>query len=239
MSFFVNGRGPTLRRGPEGPLYRTTLNSKDAVAAQVSLRLFRLAGTNVVLADFIEQGLVADIEFDGGALAVPSGLFKDLRDHFTLGAVLQMAHHLFQIGLNLRLLWEGSGDLGRRLRSRGFLQLGDGRGFVAQHQETFHKVLQLADISRPGITFAGLQQALRNSERGAGVAIGKLNHEMPQDHGNFFAALAQRRHAQYETVQAVIEVLAKRLLGDGLRHVDIGGGEHADVDLDRNASAEA
>ena len=62
---------------------------------------------------------------------------------------------------------------------------------------------------------------------------------MPQHHGDFFAALAQRRHAQNEAVQAVVEIFAEGLLRDGLRHVDVGGRQHADIDLHGIASAQA
>jgi hypothetical protein len=58
-----------------------------------------------------------------------------------------------------------------------------------------------------------------------------VNHEVAQDHRDFFAPLAQRRHAQNEAVQAVIKIFAERLLRDSLWHVDVGSRQDPDIHL--------
>ena len=50
--------------------------------------------------------------------------------------------------------------------------------------------------------------------------------------------LAERRELDREDVEPVVEVLAERLLADGLEQVAVGGGDDADVDLDRRRAAD-
>ena len=63
------------------------------------LDLSRLSRADVILPDLVEQRLVADVQLAGGAFAIPGRLFQHLRDDFHLRAILQVAHHLLQVGL--------------------------------------------------------------------------------------------------------------------------------------------
>ena len=54
--------------------------------------------------------------------------------------------------------------------------------------------------------------------------------EPARQHGDVVAALAQRRQADGDHVQAVVEVLAEAAGADLVLQVPVGGGEHADVD---------
>ena len=61
---------------------------------------------------------------------------------------------------------------------------------------------------------------------------------MLDERRDLLAPLAQRRQLQRHDVQAVEEVLAEPALGDELLEVGVGGGDDADVDLDRLRLAE-
>ena len=53
---------------------------------------------------------------------------------------------------------------------------------------------------------------------------------MIQQHRHILLALAQRRHAEVDDVEPIVEVLAKRLGGDVFDQIAIGGGDHPHVD---------
>ena len=58
------------------------------------------------------------------------------------------------------------------------------------------------------------------------------------ERGDVAGALAQRRDAQREHAQAVVEILAERALAHGLLEIAIAGCEHADVERNGFAGAE-
>ena len=59
------------------------------------------------------------------------------------------------------------------------------------------------------------------------------------EQGDVLSPLAQRRKADGEDVEAVVEVLAERFVLDFLEQVAIGGGDDADVDGDGGGAAHA
>src|SRR5262249_40610003 len=63
-----------------------------------------------------------------------------------------------------------------------------------------------------------------------------VDQEMDQQ-GNVFLALPQWRQRDGEDAEAIVEVLAERLLSDCLEQIAVGGGQDADIDLDRRAAA--
>ncbi len=71
------------------------------------------------------------------------------------------------------------------------------------------------------------------------MRAGELVDEEAHEQRDVLGALAQRRQRDREDVEAVVEVLAERLLADGLEQVAIGGGDDPDVDLDRRPAADA
>jgi hypothetical protein len=58
-------------------------------------QLVALGLRDAVLADFVEQGFVADLEQCGCLLAVPVGLVKRLPDRFRFGFILGAARYGF------------------------------------------------------------------------------------------------------------------------------------------------
>ena len=108
----------------------------------------------------------------------------------------------------------------------------------AQYQGTENGVLELAHVARPAI---GLEQAKRLRRDAAHLAAlfgGEARHEVVDEGGNVFLAVAQRGHHDRENVQAVIKILAELPGLHHLDHVAVGGRDQADVDLDRAARAD-
>ena len=62
---------------------------------------------------------------------------------------------------------------------------------------------------------------------------------MAHEHGNVFAAIAQRRHRNGEHVEAVKEVLPELLFTGERREVAIGCGDQPRIGAERACAAEA
>ena len=73
---------------------------------------------------------------------------------------------------------------------------------------------------------------------GSAVHVGVAAREMLRERRDVAGPLAQRRDAQGDDVEPEIQILAERAARDLGRQVAVGGGEDADVDLDRRAAAE-
>ena len=76
----------------------------------------------------------------------------------------------------------------------------------------------------------------------AGIALAGPAARAQQLHGqrqDVVAPLAQRRERQRKDVEAVVEILAEAAGGDFLAQAAVGGREHAHIERDRRAAAEA
>src|SRR5580704_2997155 len=118
-------------------------------------------------------------------------------------------------------------------------QFADRQFLVPKNQIALQEVVQLAEIARPGMILAGLQQSGRKRKRRARITLGHARHGMLEQDGNLFLALAQRWNLHGEGVEAIVEILAQTLVGERLGNVDVGCGQNADVDFDDGAAAEA
>ena len=108
------------------------------------------------------------------------------------------------------------------LHMHELLQFLNRQVLIGQDQKTFDEVIHFAQISRPGIFLARLQQSWRQRERRTSITFGHARHEVLQEDWNFLLAFAQRRQLQSERIQAVVEIFAKTLSGKSLRYIDIG-----------------
>ena len=68
---------------------------------------------------------------------------------------------------------------------------------------------------------------------------GELVHEELDEQGDVVAALAQRRQADGEDVEAVVEVLTESFLVNRLKQVAVAGGDDTHVDADGGDAADA
>src|SRR5262245_38407147 len=163
-----------------------------------------------------------------------------------------VALHGLQAGQGLARGWwggrgGGSGALrpgscfgGARLRRRG-QQVGRDfqRRAGRQDDGALQHVFQLADVARPGVLLkpphrppADAVQALADPRR-------ELVHQEVDEQRDVVLPLAQRRQADGEDVEAVVQVLAESFLLDLFEQVSVGGGDDADVHPDRGGAAHA
>jgi len=99
-----------------------------------------------------------------------------------------------------------------------------------KRDDPLHDVLELADISRPGIGLQRFKETTVERRRcDDPIAVFRLQ-EMHEEEDNIPAALAERRDVDVDDVQPVIEVLPESVLGNRLLKVLVRRGDKADVD---------
>ena len=101
------------------------------------------------------------------------------------------------------------------------------------HGQPVADVLQLAHVAGKVERAQLLQRRVGNALGLHAELLGALLQEMAREHGHVFAALAQRRQAQADHVEAVEQVLAEHAFLDALLQVLVGGGDHAHIGLAR------
>src|SRR5258706_14330631 len=106
-----------------------------------------------------------------------------------------------------------------------------------EHGQPADQIFEPAPVSRPAIALEHLERVLVEPLRRQALLL-RFAKEVPNEIGNVFGALAQRRQAQRQDVQPVIKVLAKQPLLNKLSKIAIAGGDDANVGLDRHASAD-
>src|SRR6266481_7849599 len=81
---------------------------------------------------------------------------------------------------------------------------------------SFHQILQLADVARPGIPLEGGHGFRRNAVDLLPHTAAKHLHEMRDKSRNVFPALSERWQQDGEDVQTIIQVTAKLPASDHL-----------------------
>src|SRR6185436_4693059 len=79
---------------------------------------------------------------------------------------------------------------------------------AAEHDRALHGVLELADVARPAILHEDADRVGRDLDRPAILGV-EATAEMLDQNRNLFATLAQRRNADLDHVEPVIEVFAE------------------------------
>ena len=97
---------------------------------------------NSVLADFVEQGFVADLEKAGGLLAVPVGLFQSLSDGLRLGFIFGGSCQGFQASAGLSSARRGVARYSTGAVVSG-QQFGNGEFLIPENQIALEEVIQL------------------------------------------------------------------------------------------------
>ncbi len=169
------------------------------------------------------------------AADVAARLLERLADVLPLDAVDGFAQHLRQRPVEV--------DVERRPRRRRrqqfrrqvlHLEHAVARGDAGP----FDGVLQLADVARPAVVEQHLHRSRRNLP-GDVAGPRAFVDEMGRQKRNILRPFAQRRQVDLHHVEAVIEVLAERPLGDQAFEVAVGGGDDAHVHLDALRAADA
>ena len=104
-----------------------------------------------------------------------------------------------------------------------------------ERHDTADDVFQLADIARPWI---GLEQLQRLVVKTLGVKplAHRAADEMAHQVRHILGAIPERRQAQGHDVETIIEIFAKQALVDQDLEILVGGGNNADIGLDRGAA---
>ena len=94
-------------------------------------------------------------------------------------------------------------------------------------------VAQLADVAGPGIRLQRGHVVPGDRLDALAERLRELLDEAPDQQRNVLGPLAQRRHADREDVEPVVQVLAERPRRDQLLEIAVGRGDDPHVDVDR------
>src|SRR5437899_516328 len=182
--------------------------------------------------DLVEQGLVADLEDSRGFGAIPAHALEHLGQSLALGLS----------GAAARDLPEALGDQWPRSLD-GSVQTAIDQRFdslltVGEHDQPLDRVLELAHVARPRI-FAQAGQRLGRELLLPPVLRVELGEEPRREPRNLLAPLPQRRHADLDHVEPVVEVFPELTTSHRLFEVPISRGDHARIDVDHSVPADA
>ena len=107
------------------------------------------------------------------------------------------------------------------------------------HGAAINDVLQLTHIAGPSVAAEQLQRLGRDFARLHLFGLGQILHKEVDDLRHILAALPQRRELHAYDIEPVIKVFAEFLRAHQIFEILVGGGDHADVDLDRLHPAHA
>ena len=166
------------------------------------------------------QRLQADAEDLGGARLVVARVFERHQDQPPLGFLdrrprLERHRRLHHVG---RI-----GDQRRQLLRLDELAVG-------QDDRAFDDVAHLAHVARPVVLLEDPHRRGIDCRNGLVVALVELGEERLDQQREVVLALAQRRQLDGEDVEAVVEILAQLAVLHGVRGIDVGRGNDADVD---------
>src|SRR5258708_9338538 len=98
-------------------------------------------------------------------------------------------------------------------------------GFAHNHR-ALDDVMQLADITGPGIRHKKVQRLLVYPADALSCFSCETIDEVLDQQGNVFFSFSQRRNFNRENVETVKQVVAKCTFSDRSLQVTIGGGDH-------------
>ena len=113
--------------------------------------------------------------------------------------------------------------------------LGVDQRSIAQDQGPLEHVAQLTDIAGPFVTAQCLNRLSRQCRRGGSELAEKASRKRQ----NIVAPLAERRKANVEDVQTVIEIRTEFPLRHRIVQIAIGGGDDANVNANRPRPAQS
>ena len=90
-------------------------------------------------------------------------------------------------------------------------------------------ILELAHIAGPAVTPHDKPRLLGERNLRQAPAFGKVCRKLAGEQPDVAATVAQRRNGNLDGREAVVKVLTEAPLLHGTEHVDVGGGNHADI----------
>lgn len=186
------------------------------------------------LAQFIEEGAVADLKPFGGLLAVPAVGLQDLEDDLALEVVGGLLGDVF----------EGDGfakvDVGGDAATGGFgHHLGDEGFFAADQDIAAYEVLELADVSGPVIVLHQTDCTLREKFRCVMENFCIVLDEVVDEDWQVGDALPQGWEIDGHGIDAEEEVETESAVFDLAAEVSVGGRDQAGVDAAGFVAADA
>ena len=100
-------------------------------------------------------------------------------------------------------------------------------------------ILQLADVAGPGISSQPLHRLLADAVDALADPRGKFIQEESHQERDVLRPLAERGKRDREDTESIVQVLAERLLADGLEQIAVGGGDDPDIDFPRGRPADS
>src|SRR5258708_6515114 len=200
--------------------------------------------------DFLVEGRKRNEKTLGGFGLIPAGALQHIHDD----AALDFVHDLEQGRLRMVRGGTRTGFAGKRRQKFRELQAHAANNFLAanafrkqvrvntllrgQDDRALDDVFQLAHIAGPVVIHHELHRRLRELPERLGVFLAIPFHEMRQQQGYIFAAVAERRNLKVDHVQAVVQILAEAALAHESKEVDVGSGYDAHVDFELLGAAE-
>src|SRR5712671_2371263 len=146
-------------------------------------------------------------------------------------------YHLFLLGSKLlRQFQLAFRIVCERLPRQPTLIDGEIFGFENNHGP-LDDVLQLADITGPGIRYQKVQSLLVNPADALACFSRKTVDEVLDQQENVFFSFPQRRNLNRKNVETVKQIAAKCPLGDGSVQIAIGSGDNPRIRSDRLIAA--
>ena len=108
------------------------------------------------------------------------------------------------------------------------MSAGYAAGFGHNDRPVNH-VFQFANIARPGVAPEDIQGAGIDIFDGKTVLLVELGNEMLSQYGNIRQAVPQRRKAQLEHIEAIVQILAEGARLNRFFRILVGGGNDPDI----------
>ena len=109
---------------------------------------------------------------------------------------------------------------------------------VAHDDRSLDDILQLTNISRPGVRLQECQTFLVNAADALSCFLRKTVDEVRNQHRNVFLTFPQRRNLDRKNIEPVKKVAPKCSGGDCCLEVAIGGGNHSNIGPDGTCSSD-
>ena len=169
----------------------------------------------------IPQRVAGQSEAERGLRDVPAALLERVEQARPLDVEHRVAEHRLPI-----VARDGASCRVRREPERR----GPDRLPVGEQDHTLHHVSQLAHVPRPVVCEQRRTRLRGQRLGGESVVLARAREEVLGEEDDVFAALAERRQAQGEDRQPMIQILAESPGPHGVVQVLASGGDDPDVD---------
>ena len=196
----------------------------------------------MILINLVQKCPVADLKQPGRRFAIPAGFLQDRRDRISFGFTLDTLNQRFErrgtggtllssvpVGKSVVMLPGIRAVRADAIAHMNWLKVAEGQISVSSYQIPFRETFQFFQVSGPGIPLAGLNQCRRQFPRRKAVLFCKAMHRVPQQDRDFVLSLAQRRHVNIESAEAIVQAFKEFLLCQRPLQVGSGRCQYPDI----------